>query len=72
MRCAGACRNRTAGGAPLVYKETTGIKWCSGGGDLYPGDVFGAGVDSECPTIPAGWSVNETVERCNAVCTKNR
>jgi hypothetical protein len=61
-----ACRNNTAHAG---YKKTTGIKWCSGGGDLHPGDLFGAGVEAECPLIPAGWSIDKTVERCNAVCS---
>ena len=26
---------------------TTGIKWCSGGGDVQPGNVFGAGTDND-------------------------
>lgn len=63
-----SCRNMSSGTLP-TYKETTGIKWCSGGGDLNPGDMFGAGMDNQCPLIPAGWSVDKTVQRCNAVCT---
>ena len=31
----------------------------------------GAGVDGECPVIPAGWSVEKTVSQCNAACTNS-
>lgn len=50
------------------YKETTGIKWCSGGGDYAPGDVFGAGVEGLCPLAPPTWTANATVAACEAVC----
>eukprot|EP01052_Picozoa_sp_SAG31_P031311 SAG31_NODE_3305_length_4438_cov_5.790505_1_plen_398_part_00 len=33
-----SCRNTSAEAIPS-YKETTGIKWCSGGGDYYPSPV---------------------------------
>jgi hypothetical protein len=39
----------------IAYKLTTGIKWCSGGGDFVPSpaDAFGAGADGgQCPYIP--------------------
>lgn len=53
------------------YVETTGIKWCSGGGDYAPGDAFGAGVDGICPLLPAEWSVDQRgVPACEAVCDK--
>jgi hypothetical protein len=50
------------------YVETTGIKWCSGGGDYAPGNVFGAGVDGVCPVIPTAWSTDRGVTACEAVC----
>ena len=54
---------------PVAYKMTTGIKWCSGGGDVQPGDSFGAGVDGNCPLIPQGWTMGEAATKCEAVCT---
>ena len=38
---------------------------------MFPGNIFGAGVDSECPLIPSNWSVDETVRRCTAFCSAN-
>ena len=62
------CRDVEPVGA---YIETTGIKWCSGGGDFSPGDAFGAGTDGLCPLLPADWSIDEKgVPACEAVCTK--
>lgn len=52
-----------------AYVETTGIKWCSGGGDYAPGDVFNAGVDGICPRTPTTWSTTDSVRACESVCT---
>ena len=56
---------------PFEYKVTMGgIKWCSGGGDYSVGNVFGKGNDGpHCPLIPKGWSMNETAQKCEAICT---
>lgn len=59
------CRNTTHSG---TYKETTGIKWCSGGGDYAPGDVFEAGLDGLCPLVPSDWSTDHAVTSCEKVC----
>ena len=63
-----ACRNTT--GAP--YQETTGIKWCSGGGDWACGDIFGDGVDGYCPIIPTTWTTEEAVAKCEQACSGNQ
>jgi hypothetical protein len=57
--------------APFQYKATIGgIRWCSGGGDYAVGDAFGHGTDgAHCPLVPKGWSMNETAQRCEAICT---
>ena len=55
---------------PQHYIETSGIQWCSGGGDLaLPGSPFGAGFDGACPLLPAAWSDATCVEECEAVCS---
>jgi len=60
------------------YKETTGIEYCGGGGDLIVGDVFGAGCMPDTgphmarcknPLLPAAWGDAEGVRRCEAVCS---
>jgi hypothetical protein len=56
-----------APGAP--YVETSGIKWCSGGGDYAPGDAYGAGVDGLCPIVPAAWTDERGVAACEATCS---
>ena len=53
-------------GAP--YKETSRIKWCSGGGDWEPGNIFGAG-NTSCPLVPKAWSDADVVSKCEAACT---
>lgn len=53
------------------YVETTGIKWCSGGGDYAPGNVFGAGLDGLCPITPTAWSTSDAVAACERVCSAN-
>ena len=51
------------------YRETAGgIKWCSGGGDYAPGDVWGAGVDGICPKVPAGWDADRAAAAGEKVC----
>ena len=63
------CRNHT-GNPNASYIETSGgIKWCSGGGDVNPGDVFGAGMGGLCPLVPAGWSADKAAKECERVCT---
>ena len=60
----------------FTWKETTGIKWCSGGGDFHPNPdssgVFGAGtVDGTatgCPLLPKAWPDAERVASCEQVC----
>ena len=59
------CTNLTNSSA---YIETTGIKWCSGGGDYAPGDSFGAGVDGICPIVPPSWTDEKGVAACEHVC----
>jgi len=49
------------------YIETSGIQWCSGGGDYSPGDVFGAGVNGKAPQIPRNWTDVKAVKRCEQV-----
>jgi hypothetical protein len=64
------CRNIS--GAAINYTETTGIKWCSGGGNYIPRpiDLFGAGDDNkQCPLIPSNWSTEHAVNECKKVCT---
>jgi hypothetical protein len=51
------------------YVETSGIKWCSGGGDYAPGDAFGAGVNDLCPILPANWTDDAKVAGCERVCS---
>ena len=52
------------------YMLTTGIKWCSGGGDLAVPNLFGAGNDGgHCPVIPRGWSDQRAVAACEAACS---
>ena len=52
------------------YVETTGIKWCSGGGDWAPGDnVFGAGVNGLCPLLPSNWTDAAKVTACEQLCS---
>jgi hypothetical protein len=46
-------------------------KWCSGGGDYAPGDVFGAGVDGICPILPPAWDDEKKVQACERVCAAN-
>ena len=53
---------------PPTYIETANIKWCSGGGDYAPGDVYGAGVDGTCPLLPAGWTMERAVAECEVTC----
>eukprot|EP00937_MAST-01D_sp_MAST-1D-sp2_P004275 g4275.t1 len=60
------CRSNGSRGDP--WRETRGIKWCSGGGDFATGDAFGAGVDGLCPRVPAGWSATRAVAACTALC----
>jgi len=62
------CRNSSSGNSSAPWKETTGIKWCSGGGDFTSGDAFGAGVEGYCPLIPAGWDAAQAVAACTGVC----
>lgn len=57
--------------AGSAYVETTGIKWCSGGSNYAPGDVFGVGVDGECPVIPGTWTTDHAVTECETVCNGN-
>lgn len=59
---------------PAPYKLTTGIRWCSGGGDLVPEppDLFGAGSDNDqCPYLPDAWDLPTAIARCEAVCTNH-
>jgi hypothetical protein len=56
------------GGGGRPWKETGGIKWCSGGGDFASGDSFGAGVDGYCPLLPRGWDTAAAVAGCTGVC----
>lgn len=60
-----SCRKTTG----REYTETTGIKWCSGGGDYAPGDVFQGGLDGVCPLLPPGTATAEAVTKCETVCT---
>ena len=56
---------------PASYTVTDGgIKWCSGGGDFHPGDVFGAGLDDLCPAIPVGWTMDSAGLACEQVCSR--
>jgi hypothetical protein len=53
------------------WKETSGIKWCSGGKDYAPGDIFHAGLDGVCPVLPEAWDAVRRVEACEGVCAAN-
>ena len=68
---ADACRAApvTPSKGPVNYTMTTGIKWCSGGGNYSPGNVLGAGVDGLCPLVPHGWSMDKAALACEGVCT---
>ena len=67
-----------AGPAEYTWKETTGIKWCSGGGDYHPNlnssGVFGAGTGdgttTGCPLLPKAWPDAERVASCERVCAE--
>ena len=68
--------NRTAspkggnGTAPQQWRETKGIKWCSGS-NFDPMDPFGQGFDSGsrwCPLLPAGLAHDARVAACERVC----
>ena len=51
------------------WRETTGIKWCSGGGDYLPGDVWKEGLDNDqCPYLPLNYTDEEMVRACEDVC----
>eukprot|EP01047_Picozoa_sp_COSAG01_P041134 COSAG01_NODE_3512_length_5986_cov_3.098182_5_plen_573_part_00 len=60
----------------FTWRKTTGIKWCSGGGDFHPNlnssGVFGAGTDdgtaTGCPLLPKAWSDSQRVASCEQVC----
>jgi len=74
--CSGG--NSTPAPGPFAWKETTGIKWCSGGGDFHPNlnssGVFGAGTsdgtETGCPLLPKAWPDAERVASCQRVCEK--
>eukprot|EP01052_Picozoa_sp_SAG31_P026846 SAG31_NODE_2464_length_5655_cov_2.777898_5_plen_265_part_00 len=59
------------------YVETSGIKYCSGGGDLTIGNAFGAGCMPESgrpplcknPLLPVSWSDAQGVLQCESICT---
>ena len=53
---------------PQQWRKTTGIKWCSGGGDFASGDAFGAGVDGLCPLLPEALGRDAKVDLCKKVC----
>lgn len=70
-KCAAdVCHTTPMNSTSLVYTVTSGIKWCSGGGDYKPaGDIFGAGIDGNCPLIPEGWTMDQAAVKCEDVCT---
>lgn len=56
------------------YTKTEGIRWCSGGGDYKPGDLWGEGADDDghCPRIPLeDWERDGRAELCEEVCDKS-
>ena len=59
------CRNASGGRS---WIETTGIKWCSGGGNYAPGNVFNTSVDGLCPTLDPAWDADAAAGKCEAVC----
>ena len=58
-----------------TWVKTTGIKWCSGGGDWTnfgserrQGYPLGAGLDGKCPLVPASYSDAKGVAACEKLC----